>query len=226
LKREEGMSKYRDLTGQKFGRLTVIAKSKTENGRSAWLCNCDCGRQSKVQSFDLINGKTKSCGCLQGKRSHGLSRGDNGKHMPLYKVWVQMRQRCLNANNVNFKNYGGRGIKIYKEWESYKNFYDWAITSGYEKGLTIERINNDGNYDPANCTWIPQSKQPDNLRSNRYITFNGANWTLRKWGRITGINARTIGCRIDRGWSTERALTQPVRRDVNASGTIDKAVAL
>lgn len=210
------MNRHIDLTGQKFGRLTVIKETRDKKGWLVWLCQCECGNLTKVPASALIRGRTKSCGCGKGRFTHGLSRGANGKHSPLYKIWIQMRQRCYNPKNKSYKDYGGRGITICEEWDNYEAFHNWAIANGYKRGLTIERINNNDSYSPSNCKWVPQSMQLKNIRNNRYITFNGITKTLADWGRITGINPRTISSRIDNGWPIEKALTEPVRREKHA----------
>ena len=205
------MRKY-DLLGQRFGRLTVLGSARKPNGTWVWRCQCECGNEAMVPSSDLRSGKTQSCGCGAGRCTHGLSRGPDGKHTALYKVWTQMRQRCLNPSNRSYPRYGGRGIRVCDEWQDYSVFHAWALSNGYEQGLTIERMDNDAGYCPENCTWIPLSQQALNLAKSRRVTHKGTTRHLREWGRVTGINARTIAGRIDSGWPIDKALTEPIRR--------------
>lgn len=198
--------------GTRFGRVTVLHEvAQRRNHERYFLCECDCGTVWEVALGTLTGGETKSCGCLRRERfvsrleSHGQSR------MPLYSVWRAMRQRCQNAANPVYEHYGGRGIRVCDEWQGFAAFSDWAMTNGYRAGLTIERIDNDGNYEPSNCTWIPQSQQSNNTRRNRILTFRGKTMNLAEWADRLGINPATLGGRISRGWGIEATLTIPVR---------------
>lgn len=129
-----------------------------------------------------------------------------------------MRQRCLNPRNRSYARYGGRGIQICEEWQDYSAFHAWAKADGYSPGLSIERVDNNGGYGPDNCKWIPLAQQSRNIGTIRRVIFRGQTRHLREWGRVTGIDARTIASRIDRGWPVARALTEPVHQ-------VGKAVA-
>lgn len=163
------MSKPMDLIGQRFGKLLVVGLgSPTKSGQKTWLCNCSCGSAKEIRHGDLMNGKSSSCGCshkemLQNRsRIHGMSR------KPIYNTWVSMKARCLNPSSTDFQSYGGRGIKICKEWLEFENFY--ADMGDRPKGLSLDRINNMGNYEPSNCRWADNITQANNRRprnSNR-----------------------------------------------------------
>jgi hypothetical protein len=155
-----------NLTGKHYGQLEVIRRVDNINNRTTWLCRCSCGTYKAITGHDLTSGKTKSCGCLRRKEAarratkHGCSRE------PIYAVWIQMHQRCENPRNKNYSAYGGRGIKVCPEWNSFPVFKNWAMKSGYQPHLTIDHINVDGNYSPENCRWIPLKDQMTNRRSS------------------------------------------------------------
>ena len=159
------MGKIKDLKGQRFGKLIVLEFKEIKNYRAIWLCKCDCGNFIAVSSNSLLSNKTKSCGCIHSQqlinrnKKHGLSEAK------LYKVWQGMKTRCYNPNFMYYCNYGGREITICDEWlNDFKKFYDWATSNGYKEGLTIDRINNDGNYEPSNCRWVTRAEQNRNKR--------------------------------------------------------------
>lgn len=157
------MGTFIDLTGQRFGSLTVIERDFTKS-TTAWKCQCDCGNECVVFSANLTRGHTKSCGCLRLK--HGQY------YQKIYWVWSSMKKRCYNSNHPTFKNYGARGIKVCDEWKnSFQSFYEWAIKNGYESGLkqgecTLDRIDVNGNYEPSNCRWVSMKEQQNNKRNN------------------------------------------------------------
>lgn len=160
------MGKPVNIIGNKYGRWTVLERAENINRRTAWLCQCECGNKKIVKYSDLYNGRTKSCGCLRKDlvkeefSTHKLS-----KH-PLFKRWINMKTRCYNPKAINYKNYGGRGIRICNEWlHDFKKFYDWSMANGFKENLSIDRINNDGNYEPGNCRWATAKEQVHNRRS-------------------------------------------------------------
>lgn len=168
--------KRQDLTGQRFGRLTVIAiHGKDKRGKLLWLCRCDCGNTSTVRPYNLKNGNTKSCGCFQkevsGNLKHGLLKAANRQETHrLHYIWASMKTRCNNSNRKGYKDYGERGIKVCKEWnDDFKAFYDWALSHGYADNLTIDRIDVNGNYEPSNCRWITNIEQQKNKRNSKKI---------------------------------------------------------
>lgn len=158
------MGAFRDISGQMFGRLTAIKKEKTDTfGGFIWFCKCSCGNSKKVRSGDLIGGNTKSCGCLKSE----ATRESNTKHglcgSPAYVSWAGMIARCTNKKTIGYKNYGGRGISVCAEWSEFSRFHeDMGDPPG--DGFSLDRINNDGNYEPGNCRWATKSQQAKNRR--------------------------------------------------------------
>ena len=159
--------------GEKFGRLEVISSCGQDKYRhEIWLCKCQCGNYTKVRNSNLLSGGTKSCGCLEqeNRKSIHIIHGDS-KGSKLYKVWHSMICRCELQKDTGYKHYGGRGITVCKEWHSYESFKKWAMQSGYKENpgrniLTIDRVNNDGNYCPENCRWVDMKVQASNRRSS------------------------------------------------------------
>lgn len=207
------MSKKIDRTGKRYGRLTVIGEAPyvtLGNGVSypAWICKCDCGNVTTVLSMALGSGNVRSCGCLRNKNGtkHGMSNSR------LYRIWNDVVRRCTKENRPRYKDYGGRGIIVCDEWKnSFNTFMKWAYANGYDDTLTIERIDNDGNYCPENCRWIPPNEQAKNRRSSRFITYNGETHCASEWADIIGIDYRTLYVRLRSGWDIEKAFTEPIR---------------
>lgn len=192
------MSRIVDVIGKKFGKLLVLeeCKERDKNGGKIYKCKCDCGNISYVRRGNLIakNG-TKSCGCSHvGHSKHGKT------NTRLYNIWLGMKNRCCNPNSTSYKNWGGRGILVCKEWkESFETFYDWAINNGYRDNLSIDRIDNDGNYEPSNCRWATRKEQANNTRNNVYLTYNGKTQTMTQWADEFGVSHETIRRKRDLG---------------------------
>lgn len=201
---------FKDLTGKKFSRLSVIRRAgNAPRGKVRWECTCDCGNILSVRSDSLASGNTKSCGCFHVDRTvesstrHGMSR------TRVHRTWIGMLSRC---NDKNDTRYGGRGICVCERWQVFENFF---ADMGYPPSAShsIERLDNNGNYGPGNCCWATTEQQANNRRTNRIITFDSRSLNVKQWSGIVGISASLIIQRIDKlGWSEERALTQKVRR--------------
>jgi site-specific DNA-methyltransferase (adenine-specific) len=163
-----------DLVGHRFTRLLVLRRGENnDQGHARWFCRCDCGKEVQVRGTELIHGKVKSCGCLLSENAclngqelwttHGLI----AKNKRLYTIWKGIKQRCYNQNSPSYKRYGGKGIVVCDEWLIYPPFYSWAIHSGYSDELTLDRIDNNGNYEPKNCRWATWMQQENNRSNNK-----------------------------------------------------------
>ena len=197
--------------GEKYGRLTIIELvGKTAHGSKQYHCLCDCGNETIVLGTELRRGHTKSCGCLFKEVQLKTMTKHGKRYTRIYEIWVGMKQRCENPNKKAYEHYGGRNICICKEWHSFEAFYDWAMANGYKEGLSIDRINNNGNYEPANCRWVTVKEQQNNRRNSHFIEAFGERHTIAEWAEITGLNYGTLKSRLKRGWAVERAL-QPLK---------------
>ena len=197
-----------DLIGRRFGRLTVVEYIGVDKRHNAmWRCVCDCGGVKNVSSCSLNTGKVRSCGCLQ--RESGINvqkigisvvrtHGDSRKR--LYRIWKDMRRRTTNPHRHNYMRYGGRGIRVCQEWtDSYESFKSWALSHGYDDGLSIERIDNDGDYCPENCRWATKKEQSNNRSTSVHYTHKGKTAPVTEWAEITGVPYTTILNRMKRG---------------------------
>ena len=211
----QSKNKFKDLTGQKFGKLTVIERAEDyitpRNEREVqWRCKCLCGRECIVRGHSLRNGHTTSCGCaiIEASTKHGM----HGTR--LYNIYMGMNKRCYNKNDTSYSDYGGRGIYVCDEWRGengFINFKNWALANGYTDELSIDRKNNNGPYSPENCRWTDLKAQANNRRSNVFITFNGETHTIAQWAEITGIPYDTLHNRyVNMRWTVEDCLMTPV----------------
>lgn len=212
------MSKLIDLTGQVFGKLTVLGldhKKRRYNKKGVccamdyyWLCRCECGNTCIVQGNNLKSGHTKSCGCINKQGFHFSHRLSNTK---LYSVYCGIKSRCYNKNEARYPNYGGRGIIMCDEWkEDFVSFYNWAMNNGYKDDLTIDRIDVNDNYCPKNCRWATLKEQANNKTTNHFITYKGITKTITQWAEEFNIDKRLLQNRIKNlKWDFEKAITTP-----------------
>lgn len=213
-----------DIVGKTFGQLTVLERAPCKfdkNGKKVpmWLCICSCGNKVIARQDCLLHGRKFSCGCNKGDRGKNflkylpeICRDKNGKITRLYRIYTKMKSRCYNPNENNYKWYGAKGIKVCEEWKTnYENFYNWAISSGYNDSLTIDRIDISKDYCPENCRWILQSEQSHNLSSNKIIEYDGKSLCYAQWEKLLGFCAGTISRRIKKGWTEIEAITTPIK---------------
>lgn len=201
------MGNFRNLTGQIFGKLKVLNYFH-KNGRIYWRCKCDCGNITNVRGDRLLDGNTKSCGCLQKEVVRKLNTIHNDSHTRLYDIWTDMKQRCYNQHNKRYKDYGARGIAVCDEWKNdYSTFKEWALSNSYNDTLTIDRINNNSNYEPNNCRFVDAKTQVRNRRNTKYMTYKGITKPFAEWCEEYNLNYSTVYNRIyNCGWSIEKAL--------------------
>lgn len=208
------MGKFKDIIGQKFGRLTVIKLhhvKRTYRNFYYYLCKCECGKEHIVLKSSLLNGLTRSCGCYNNEVRIAKCKARAKHHMSetrLFKVWEKMKGRCFCKTRPDYKHYGGRGITLCKEWQDdFINFYSWAMANGYNPNAkygecTIDRINVNGNYEPENCRWVNEKIQQRNRRNNRLITYNGETHCLSEWAEIYNMRPALLSQRMKRDKKT------------------------
>lgn len=207
---------FKDLTGQKFNRLTVVERrGSNKEQRPLWLCRCDCGSEKLISGKSLRNGHAQSCGCynrdLTAIRNARHGYAARGSKLPEHNVWCRMRQRCANPKCSDFPLYGGRGIKVCERWDSFDAFIsDMGMRPSRKH--SIDRIDVNGNYEPGNCQWSTVEAQANNKRNTRHLTLNGETKRLRDWAMALGIKRSTLQDRLSMGWSDERTLTTPPGR--------------
>ena len=197
------MGKVIDITGQKFGKLTVIREEgRTKEGRATWLCQCDCGNTKVIKGKALRKGTTKSCGCIVNK--HNMTNSYT------WSSWRSMMRRCYETNNERYTRYGEKGITVDTRWHEFINFY--KDMGERPLNTTLDRINNDGNYEPGNCRWASNQTQNNNRGSfNTRLILNGVEKTINEWSRELNIKPSALHERLSRGWSVEKTLTTPCK---------------
>ena len=226
-------AKLIDLTGQVYGRLTVIKRvddyiSPSGDRKVQWLCKCKCGKEVIVTGNNLRKGNSKSCGCYNRELLAKINLTHNASNTRLYHIWICMKDRCYNPKNKKYKDYGGRGIIICDEWiNDFEAFANWAYDNGYVENVsrgecTIDRIDVNGNYCQQNCRWVNQKVQSNNKRNNHYITYNGETHTVTEWNNILGYKKGVLSRRIFSGWSIEDAFTKPVKSNSKKGDVVNE----
>lgn len=195
------------LDGQKFGKLLVISFNGVVKENRTWNCICECGNNTIVSSNKLKSGRTRSCGCgvTESRFSHGMSKSRE------FKTWTTIKGRCYNKTNKSYKDYGARGIIVCERWlKSFENFYE-DMGPKPSRNHSIDRINNNGNYEPENCKWATKEEQNNNTRVNIYLTYNNRTLTLSQWAKELDLKYSALQSRLARGWSVEKTLNTPIR---------------
>jgi len=194
---------YKDLSGRRFGKLTVLRReADPKYHRPYWRCVCDCGTETVVKGSSLVDGTTRSCGCLRSQPTHGDSVG--GKRSRLYSIYHGMMNRCYCKSQQNYQVYGKRGIGVCDEWRnSYTEFKKWATMNSYTDNLSLDRIDNNKDYCPENCRWVSWDTQQNHRRYHLMITYNGKTQTAAQWSRELEIPYHTIVGRYHRGLSAD-----------------------
>lgn len=211
------MTKLVDLTGQRFGRLIVIRRSPSSK-RVNWLCQCDCGGECSPTTYCLRSGRTQSCGCIQRERTGAAARISSRTHgktdTPEYRSWSAMRSRCTNPHSTGYDRYGGRGIKVCDRWLN--SFEQFLADMGHRHSAkySLDRIDQDGDYEPINCRWATRIEQANNRRDNRIVIIDGRKITLRNAVRYFGcvISITSAWRRIKKGWPHKNAVSKPSTR--------------
>lgn len=198
------MSTRIDLTGQRFGRLLVLGFDKSHNGKCYWNCKCDCGNLKSINGGDLKSGKSLSCKCLNIE----LSTKHHMSGTKIYLVWQNMKARCYKEYCTEYKRYGARGITVCEQWHEFEGFYK-DMGGSYVEGLTFDRINVNGNYEPTNCRWVDRITQQNNRRITTTYTLFGKTDTFPNFCRLYNINYQAARGRKRKGWKLEDIFTTP-----------------
>lgn len=197
------------MSGRRFGRLLVLSRAESDRrGNAAWLCRCDCGKEKRILAQSLRKGATVSCGCycieVVSGRGRKLSAGERRSYM----TWQAMTQRCSNPKSPKWHRYGERGIAICERWRKFDNFL--ADMGERPKGMTLDRINNDGDYEPSNCRWATPMTQGNNRGNNRIVKVGDETMTISEASRRLGGGRSSVRYRLSNGWSEQDAVSIPL----------------
>ena len=200
-----------DLTGVRFGRWIVVAPEPSHDDRTFWTCRCDCGSVRIVSTQTLRMHLSQSCGCLRANVSSVVNRTHGATNTTEYRAWCGIKKRCYNHATKSYADYGARGIVVCDRWrDSFETFY--TDMGQCPPGHSIERIDNDGPYAPDNCKWASRKEQNSNTRRNVYVTWLNQQMTVSEAARMAGIKRLVLHKRLARGWSIDRAMTEPLHR--------------
>ena len=204
-----------DYTGQKFGRLFVVKRVDNNKYQQVqWLCRCECGGEKVVTANALREGYTKSCGCLKKEQDYIniAHKTHNMSSTRIYNIWRQMKSRCYSPNCKRHKFYYDKGIIVCNEWKNdFVTFYNWAIENGYKENLTLDRIDNDGNYEPNNCRWATITEQNNNQSNNIKIRYNNKTYSVKEFSNEYKIKRDTLCYRLKKGWSIKKIINTPIQ---------------
>lgn len=202
-----GCLHIKDYTGVRFGRL--VAVKYIDAGH--WLCKCDCGNEKIISIQAMRKGYTKSCGCLKEEKKHFGNPTHKLSRTRIYKIWSSMKNRCYLKTHCAYARYGGRGIVVCDEWkDDFMAFYNWAIDNGYNDTLSIDRIDNNGNYEPSNCRWATAKQQQNNTIKNKKYTYNGETLTASQIAEKYNISYSTLKHRLNKGNDIKTAIETPI----------------
>jgi hypothetical protein len=196
-------TKNDDLTGRIFGRWRILGPGPLVKGTRFWACVCTCGEERLVHHYNLVRKKTKSCGCYQREDTSRRRRTHGRSGHPLYSQWQAMRARCLYPHHRDYRFYGARGIMVCEEWKEFDGFLR-DMEAGWRKGLTIERVDVDGDYEPSNVRWATQAEQARNTRRTIFLDSPWGTLPASDCARRLGIGVSVFLARYHRGWPPER----------------------
>lgn len=210
-----------DLTGNVYGKLTVLRRGEgVKKDWQYWLCQCECGNTISPDYYNLKGGRSKSCGCLRGEKNRKRLTTNKGAE---YEAWRGIKQRCYNPNAANYSYYGGRGIKVCDEWlHDFIRFYK-DLGPKPSKSHSVDRKDPNGDYCKDNCRWATPKEQSNNTRSNVRLTYKNETKTITQWAKDIGMSMNTLHSRVEAGWTSERAITHPIRKFKNKAIQYEKA---
>lgn len=200
------MTKVLDISGQRYARLVALEFARIQRGNAVWVFACDCGALKSIDAHSVRYGATRSCGCLHSEAAAAKNTKHGKSHTPEYLTWKSMRERCGNPNVLNYHRWGGRGIRVCPEWDDFDLFLA-HVGPRPSSRHSLDRINNDGNYEPGNVRWATDAEQGRNMVRNHWIEFRGERMIQQDWADRLGIAGCTLRKRLKR-WTLERALTE------------------